>query len=537
MKVERSKNSIKGIISGVVNKFVLLLLPFIVKSVFINTLGMEYFGLNSLFTSILNILNLAELGVGTAISYSMYAAIANNDKKRICALTKLYKKIYSIIGFVILIIGLLILPFIKHLCNYDVPNNINIYIIYIMYLVNTVLTYWMFSYKSCILVSHQQNYIINIVNTIVNLLLNILQIFVLIFIKNYYIYLGLLIASTIIYNIVISIIVNNKYKEYFPIGEIEEEEKNKIYKKVKALFYYKIGSVVLTSVDSVVISYYLGLTELGKYNSYYYVITALFGFFQIIQSSLVAGVGNSIELDSVEKNKKDFDKLNFVLGWIVGFCTICLLCLYQRFIYLWIGQENMFEFSVVILLSIYFYVWKMMEIVNVYKDAAGLWEYDKYRPLVASAVNLVLNIVLVQIIGIYGIIISTIVSILFIIFPWSTYILFKKYFNKGYINYLKRYFINAAITTLGAIITLLICNKLGSYEVKNFILCILLCMIIPNVIFSVCYYKSKQYDESVKWLNDKMKLKKLDGIFKIWKKMSIVLFSILILVTMAILIK
>ena len=197
----------------------------------------------------------------------------------------------------------------------------------------------------------------------------------------------------------------------------------------------------------------------------------------------------------------------------------------------------MFEFSVVILLSIYFYVWKMMEIVNVYKDAAGLWEYDKYRPLVASAVNLVLNIVLVQIIGIYGIIISTIVSIIFIIFPWSTYILFKKYFNKGYINYLKRYFINAAITTLGAIITLLICNKLGSYEVKNFILCILLCMIIPNVIFSVCYYKSKQYDESVKWLNDKMKLKKLDGIFKIWKKMSIVLFSILILVTMAILIK
>ena len=508
MGIERSKNSIKGIVSGSINKIILLLLPFVVKSVFINTLGMDYFGLNGLFTSVLNILNLAELGVGTAISYSMYAAIASKDIKKIRELTKLYRRTYLIIGTIILALGLCFLPFIKTICKYDVPKDINIYVIYLMYLFNTVLTYWLFSYKSCILISHQKNYIINNINTVVNILLNIFQICTLIFIRNYYIYLSLLIVSTVAYNITISIIVDKKYKEYFPDGELSKEEKNTIYSKIKALFFYKIGSVVLTSVDSIVISYYLGLTELGKYNSYYYIITALFGFFQILQSSLVAGVGNSIELESVKKNKADFDKMNFLLSYIVGFSTVCLVVLYQRFMKLWIGSDNLFDIKVTYWLAVYFYVWKMMEIVNVYKDAAGLWEYDKYRPLVASIVNLALNIILVRFIGIYGIIISTIIAILFIIFPWSTYTLFSKYFLSGYLDYLKKYFINLVITFVASAITLFLCDRLfESYDIIGFLICCLISIVTPNVIFGLFYCKSSLCKESIKWLVDKIKKK------------------------------
>lgn len=504
MKIERTKNSLLGIISGFVNKIVSLILPFFVKSIFIRTLGIQYFGLNSLFTSVLSILNLAELGVGTAISYSMYSAIANDDKDMICALTNLYRKTYRIIGITIFFAGILFTPFIPMLCSTDVPPDINLYILYVMYLLNTAISYMLFAYKSSILVSHQKNYIINNINTVVNIVLNVSQAIILLIGKNYYWYLFLIILSTILYNLLIAFYTNIKFKEYKPIGEIDKVNKEKIYSKIKALFFYKIGSVVLTSVDSIVISYFLGLTVLGKYNGYYYVITTLFGFFQIYSNSLVAGIGNSIEVESKNKNQTDFKKLNFLQGWIVLFCTISLIVLYQNFIYLWLGEEFMFPFEIVIALAIYFYTWKMMDIVNLYKDAAGLWEYDKYRPLVASIVNLILNIFLVNIIGIYGIVLSTIVSIVFIIFPWSTYILFKKYFFEGYGEYIKGYLYNAFVTLLTAFVCIILSNMIKDFSITSFLLRIIICIIVPNIMFLIFNLKSSLLRESIFWILSKL---------------------------------
>ena len=504
MKIERTKNSIKGIISGFINKAVLLILPFFVKTIFINTLGMRYFGLNGLFANILNILNLAELGIGSAITFSMYNAIAQNDKDKICALENLYKKAYRIIGIIIFLVGILIMPVIKFICNGDIPSDINIYILYFLFLINTVFSYLFFAYKSSILVSHQQSYIINNVSTIVNIFMNIFQAVALLLGQSYYFYVILSLLATIIMNIINYIIVNKKYPNYKPRGDISKGEKKEIYNKIKALFFYRIGSVVLTSVDSIVITYFLGLTELGKYNSYYYVITTLFGFFQIFNASLLAGVGNSIAADTKEKNKQDFDRLNFLLGWIVGFCSICLLCLYQQFIYLWIGPKNMFSFGVVICLSIYFYVWKMLEIINLYKDAIGLWERDKYRPLISAIVNLILNIILVQIIGIYGIIISTIVSIIIVIFPWSTYILFKEYFKTGYKKYLKDYFINLVVTVFIALITYLVCSYFYKYNILYFLINIVICTFLPNILYFMFYFHTDIFKDSYAWLKQKI---------------------------------
>ena len=421
MKFDRTKNSIQGITSGILNKLICLLLPFIVRTVFINTLGIEYLGLNSLFTSLLNIINLAELGVGSAISFSLYSAIAKNNRDDICSLLNLYRKYYFRIGIIILVIGILLIPFLPYICNLNVSININIYAVYILYLTNTALGYLLYSYKSSLFIAHQQNYIVNNINSIVNVLLNIFQLISLLIFKNYYIFLLILLISTILNNILVNLYSNKVYPEYIPTGEIDSNSCKRINKKIKALFFYKIGGVVLTSVDSVVISYFIGLSALGKYNSYYYVITTLFGFIQIILGSLLAGIGNSIETESVEKNYNDFKKLMSLQSWLICFCTICLICLYQNFMYLWIGKENMFNLLFVILLSTYFYFWKMMDIINLYKDAAGIWEYDRYRPLIASIVNLGLNIALVNMIGIYGIIISTIISIIIIIFPWSSF--------------------------------------------------------------------------------------------------------------------
>ena len=535
MKLERTKNSLKGMATGVINKIILLILPFIVRTIFINTLGIEYLGLNSLFTSILNILNLAELGIGSAIVFSLYSAVAKNDKNEICCLMNFYKKIYRVIGCAVFVIGLLFIPFLNIFCKADIPPDINIYILYLMYLINTSSSYFLFAYKNSILMAYQQNYIINNVNTCIKVLLYIVQGIFLLLGKGYYLYVIFLIVATILENIVNALIVTKRYPEFKAEGDISKEEKNKIYKKVKALFLYKVGGVVLGSVDSVVISTFLGLAVLGKYNNYYYIITTLFGFFQVYSSSLTAGVGNSIISESVGKNKKDFDILNFINMWIVGWCSICLVCLYQDFIELWVGKEYLFSIGIVILLAIYFYVWKILEINNVYKEAAGLWEFDKYRPIVASIVNLAINIVLVKTIGIYGIIISTIISIVAIIFPWSTFVLFREYFKGGYKKYIFKNILNIIITFIVGCITFCICSLMKNISIFTLITKGIICLIIPNILYLICYFNNNDFKETVKWTEEKFKIgKKLNTIKKYLTKVIIGLIIICIILLLII---
>lgn len=220
------------------------------------------------------------------------------------------------------------------------------------------------------------------------------------------------------------------------------------------------------------------------------------------------GVGNSIVTDSVEKNYKDFKKMSFINGWIVMWCSCCLLCLYQPFIKIWLGEKSLFDFKIVICLVIYFYVWKMLDIINLYKEADGLWEFDKYRPIVASIVNLVINISLVNKIGLYGIIISTIISIAVVIFPWSSYVLFREYFKGKYKEYILKYIRNTIETIFIAIFTYFISNIFYfNNEISDFLLKIIYCIVLPNILFIVVNIKNKDLKDSIEWIKEKIKIK------------------------------
>lgn len=503
MRLERAKNASRNLIFGILNKIVCLLVPFVLRTIIIYVLGVEYIGLGSLFTSILNILNMVELGISSAIVFNMYSAIAENDTTRICALMKLYKKVYRIIGLIVAVAGLAVMPFLRYLIRGDVPPDVNLYILYGIYLAQAVLTYFVFAYRNSLFTAHQRADITSNVSTIVFTLQYAAQAVFLLVFKNYYVYAVFLPVTTLLNNIILAILAKKKYPDYKPVGELPEEVKKEISKKVKALFLYKLGSVVLLSVDTIVISSFLGLTELGKYNNYYYVITALFGFLTVYYNSMTAGIGNSLNLESYEKNKKDFDRLFFMQGWLIGFCTVCLLCLYQPFIALWVGEDLMFPFGVVICFAIYFYIWKMMDIVNLYKDAAGLWQYDKYRPIIASLVNLTINLILVHFIGIYGILLSTIISILIVILPWSTYVLFKYLFNKNMkkdlLNYFSKYVFFAIITFIACTLTYLICMMVPRGDIVGLIVKGIICLIVPNIIFLFSYSFLKDYKEAKEW--------------------------------------
>lgn len=498
--------------AGMINKIITILIPFVMRTILIKVLGTQYLGLSSLFTSILQVLSLSELGIGSAMVFELYEPIAKNDTERICKLQKLYKNIYRIIGTVILILGLVLLPFLDKFIKGGYPADINLYALYILYLLNSSASYLLFAYKTTILNAFQRNDVILNIGSIVHIGLYSIQIICLINFKNYYAYVIWLPIFTVIDNIIRAVYVNKKYPKYKPKGKLEKAEIKNIFMKVKDLFGHKLSSVVTNSVDTIVISSFLGLHMVTVYNNYYYLLSAISGVLDIIYQGVLAGIGNSIASETKQKNRNDFFKFSFINSWIVGWCTICFLCLYQPMINIWMGEDLMLPFSSVVLLCIYFYVWKIRQTVLVYKDAAGMWNIDNKKPYIEILVNLGLNVILVQYWGINGIILATIVSMLFVSFPWENYKFFKVYFNESTIEYYKKILLYTIVTILGCIITYIICNLVTTQGIGGFIIKIIICVFVPNIILStICIIsKNKNFIDVLQMLGiTKNRLKKI----------------------------
>ena len=312
MNLARTQNAKRNIYSGIVNKATKIFLPFFIRAFLIQKLGIEYLGLDSLFSSVLQVLNLAELGFGSAIVYNMYQPIAENDEETICALLKFYRNIYRIMGTLIFIIGLILIPFIPHLINGDYPSSLNIYALYFIYLVNTSLTYWMYAYKTALLNAYQRVDLLNNVSTFTSVILNISQIAILYGFNNYYLFLLAMPACTCLNNVINAFIVKKMYPRLVCKGLLSPEIKAQIKEKVFGLAVYQLCSASRNTFDSIFISRFLNISLTAIYANYLYVTVALLSFLSIIKDSILAGVGNSIVQETVEKNYNDMKKLNFI---------------------------------------------------------------------------------------------------------------------------------------------------------------------------------------------------------------------------------
>ena len=275
-------------------------------------LGIEYTGLGSLFTSILQVLSLAELGIGHALVFGMYKPVAEENYLKVNAYLNFCKKCYKVIGGVILVVGLLLLPFLPKLVSGNVPVDVNLYVLYLIYLFNTVISYFLYAYKTCVLTATQHTDIINQIQLVCLFGSQLFSAIFLLLFKNYYLYSICIPASTIANNLLVNRIVVSKFPEIQSEGQLEHDEIANIKEIVFGMVFQKIGSVVLSSVDSIVISAFLGLTILGKYNNYYYIVSALFGFMNVIVTSLVPSVGNSIQTQNIETNYKLFRTFSFI---------------------------------------------------------------------------------------------------------------------------------------------------------------------------------------------------------------------------------
>lgn len=492
MKSNKKKNSIRNAFWGVLQKLCSIILPFVIRTVIIYKMGMEYVGLNSLFTSILNVLSLTELGLGSVLIYSMYKPIADDDYDLIGRLLSFYSKIYKCIFVIILVLGLAILPLLPFFVKSDVPSDINIYIIYLIYLFNTCISYLLFAYRSSLLNGYQRNDVISCIGLITSMFMYLLQILSLYLIGNYYVYLSVLPIMTIVNNLLLFYITNRMYPEIKVNGKISKSEQKEIFNKVKSLIGHKIGSTIIVSSDNIVVSSLLGLTIVGIYNNYHYILWSIITIINIFTTSVLGAVGNSLVTKSKDDNYKIFSNLNFAFLWLVSWCSLTFIVLCQDFMRIWVGEENSFSLLTSVLFGIEIFFWQFRIILLTYKDASGLWKEDAVKPYLGAVINLGLNFLLGYFLGVNGIIISTIVTMVVIYFPMEVYVIFKYLFpSKKPYEYLLtclKFTIMTIIVTIG---TWYICSFLDK-SIIGFIEEMIICLILPNIIFVlVNFYRSE----------------------------------------------
>lgn len=509
MKIERTKNASRNIIFGGILKIYQIVVPFLMRTAMIYFMGVQYLGLNSLFTSILQVLNLTELGVGSAMVYSMYKPIAEDDTKTICALMSLYRLYYRVIGIVIAVIGGILTPFIPYLVKSDLPAGLNIYVLYLLNLAATVLSYWLFAYKNALFQAHQRLDVTSKITLVTNTFQYAVQLIIIIFIKDYYLYVLATLLTQALTNIITAVAATKKYPEYKPKGKLDRQIVKDINQRIRDLFTSKLGGVIVNSADTVVISAFLGLTVLAVYQNYYYILTSIIGFVGIAFQSCTAGIGNSVIVESEEKNFADLKKFTFLIAWIAGFCTCCFLCLYQPFMRIWVGKDLMLRFSAVVCFCIYYFIYEINQLLNTYKDSAGIWHEDRFRPLVTAGANLALNLIMVQFWGIYGVLLSTVLSMLFVGMPWLLHNLFTVLFSKEQLPiYLKKLLLYAVVVFLSCVVCVFVCNFINFSNWGTLIIRAVICCIIPNVIYFIAYHHTIEFKQSLQ-LVDKMTKGKL----------------------------
>lgn len=519
MKSSRTKNGIRNSIINTSAYLLTILCSFIVRTVFIKTLNSEYLGINGIFTNILSLLSLAEMGIGTAIIYSLYKPLAENNKIKVMQLMNFFKKAYQTIAVVVAIIGILILPFLYKFINNvpDIPESLNV--IYLLYLINSVASY-LFIYKRSLLVTDQKEYVASIIGAFYTIIVSIMQIVILIMTQNFLLYLIIQIILGVVQNIAISIICDKKYPYIKNNHEIlPKEEQKDIFKNVKALLIYRVASIVVNSTDNLLLSKFVGITAVGLYSNYYLIIHALYTLVRQSITALAASIGNLNTTKDIEKMKLVYNTTTFLSSWMFGLVAIGLFVILDNFIALWAGNTYVMDRNVVIVLIINFYLMGVSGVYNVLRTTYGLFTQGQLRPLISSVINFVTSIIFVKYFGIFGVFLGTCIAFISINIWYDPYIVYKHAFSKPILNfYMKNIFYVGII-----IFSALICQKVSYFifinsKILKILMDGIMVMIISNLIFIISFNKTEEFKYLSKiiksTLNKKMKERKINAHYK-----------------------
>ena len=487
-------NAIFGIAFQVTNA----LINFVIRRVLVSSVGLDYLGVNGLFSNILQLLSLVESGFGVAIIYLLYKPIASNDEMQIAKYMNYYRKIYHIVAVVIFILGIAMIPFLKVIVKDNPFGDRDIIVFYLLFLANTVSSYFL-AYKASFLNACQRQYYVSVISIIANVIFAGLKIFSLIVLKNYILYLAIIIINTVAINLIVSEVVNHKfaYLRKYKKLELDKDIQNKIKNDVKAVMYHKVGGYVLNGTDNIVITYFVGLASVGLYSNYYLIMSTVGLFLSQVFTAIVPGFGEIIAEDSVRKTNHIYDvfKTVYFLDFLLyGLCSCIMVGLMQPFMVLWLGNtEYKLDDLIMFLVVFNFYLGGMRQAPVSVKSAAGIFKQDRFSPVLEAIINIIVSVVLASKIGIAGVIIGTITSCICMPFWTGPYFVYRDLFHRNFGKYLLVSLQYMGVTAVGCFL----CYKISglfnySGGVVRFILLSVTCVIVAIIYFLVVFLCSRE---------------------------------------------
>lgn len=496
MENSRTSKSIRNSIVAIFEEGATSILQFICRTVFIYTLGKEYLGYNGLFSDILTLLSLTELGVSTAIIYSMYKPAAEQNFKKLSALLNIYKKLYNTIGIIIAIVGLCLTPFLGFFISGISISN-EVIVIYLLYLLNSVVSYF-FVYKKSILITDQKNYIISIIYILSIGVQNLLQIIFLLITKSFIVYLIIQVLCTFGNNLATSIYVDKHYpwlKEYKK-EKLDKKSKENIKKNIKAMFVSKLSSAVVTSTDNILISKFVSTIVLGIYSNYTLFTSLIRTIFGKIFEALTGSIGNLVVLETKEHVYSTFKKIWFVNFWLISFSSVSLFVCINPFIQLWAGKGYLLSMDIVIIVCVNLYMRFIRNTFLTFLDTYGLFQELRWKCIFEAVINFAVSLILVVPLklGVFGVLLGTFISNISTNFWYEPYLIYVKKFKVPLKEYFKQFSVYFVVTVLTGLFLSIICNIITVFGGWiNLIIRVVVCVICINLIYVSIFHKTYEF--------------------------------------------
>ncbi|AZB43584.1 hypothetical protein CEF21_15425 [Bacillus sp. FJAT-42376] len=492
----RIKNSLKNIAVLVVSQLVMTAVGFVSRKIFIDYLGPDYLGLNGFFTNVISMLALVESGIGMSIVYHLYKPMSEGNKEKIIAYIQLYKKAYSFLAVIILVLSLLFLPFLGFILKGEEAIE-NLTIVYLIFVFKNLI-YYFNAHRIALINADQKAYILSTLYFAVQLSTTLLRLVILIYTHNYILYLLVELGMSLAEAVISGLIAEKRYP-YIKTKtklSISEEEKRSLIKNVKALFISNIGTYLVFSTDTILIATFINISILGIYSNYSMIINQIASIVKPIISGASESVGNLIATESSEKQYFTFKVSNFVSFWIFSVSVIFSFHTIEPFINVWLGEGYLLDSAVFILILMDFYMKSMRATITIFKVKAGIFEQDKYMSLVEAAINLAASILLVHLIGLAGIFIGTMLSNILTSFWNIPRLVYKYIFNASLAHYFKSYCLYGMLTILACLITSALSQLLTFKLEENFLSLLIkgtLSLVVPSFIYSLLFCRTKEF--------------------------------------------
>ncbi len=491
--MSRTSNSLRNVGSAIGGQMLNNLLRFACRTVFLHTLGQEFLGISSLYSNVISILNISELGLSTAITYSLYEPIARHDENAIRSIMGFFRSAYRVISLIVLAVGLALMPALPHLMT-GVTDQVNIYHYYLLYLAETVVSYQFFSYKSVLLIANQKKYVVDLVMYGCQTAMNLLQMAVLLIWKSFLGYTVLFIINNIVFNCITAILVDRRYPWLRgKAPKLTPEEKKAILTRIYATGLNKVSVAVGTSTDNLVISTWVSVVAVGLYSNYAMVIQ----IFQKLLSSIFQAVGSSLgnlyATESRKRNAEMFRCLNLFNNYLICLCSVCFLIMFQPFVRLWAGESYVLGYGVVISIVLNFATNYLQNVVQIYREACGIFVRGKYRPLATAVINLVVSVLLVQKFGISGVLWGSIISRMITTWWFDAWLLHRAAFGVSPWNYYGQCGITLCLTAGCTALLVLLFRNLTEPGWGMLILMGLASAALVTAVYFLLYFRSPEF--------------------------------------------